>query len=318
VTADPLTLHALELLARGHGLYGGDHVNASLAEVPDHLRRCAGQLISVTINDGIGVAAQANSRAATGLRRGAAVESELAATLADARADHSLGRHGTRGVLDDARCDSIPAADTALGQREALRRMAARLHQQRQYLHRSHRQSHLLAQRLRRLAYLRWRNAFQVGRASPAAAIPLSAVRYEKSFAPGHIRQRIAVALDHLGITDLAARRNWLRGYQTLIARESGGRPSVVAPEPAELFGAPGGIQPDGHGLGFARGIAQMLPATFAQHHQRGTSTNIYDPVANICASMNYVIHRYGVSLNGENLAAVVQQADARRPPKGY
>ena len=47
-------------------------------------------------------------------------------------------------------------------------------------------------------------------------------------------------------------------------------------------------------------------------------STNIYDPVANICASMNYVIHRYGVSLNGENLAAVVQQADARRPPKGY
>jgi hypothetical protein len=30
------------------------------------------------------------------------------------------------------------------------------------------------------------------------------------------------------------------------------------------------------------------------------------------------VIHRYGVSLNGENLAALVQQADAHRPPKGY
>jgi SLT domain-containing protein len=315
VTADPMTLHALELLARGHGLYGGDHVDARLAEVPGQLRQRAEQLIGVTINDGMGAAAQANSRAATGLRRGAVVEREFAAALADARADHSLGQHGTRGVLDDARRDSIPAADTALGQREALRRMAVRLRQQRQYLRRSHRQSHLLAQRLRRLAYLRWRNASQVGRASPAAAVPLSAVRYEKSFAPGHVRQRIAVALDHLGITDPAARRNWLRGYQTLIARESGGRPSVVAPEPA---GVSGGMQPDGCGLGFARGIAQVTPATFAQHHQPGTSTNIYDPVANICASMNYVIHRYGVSLNGENLASVVQQADAHRSPKGY
>jgi SLT domain-containing protein len=77
-------------------------------------------------------------------------------------------------------------------------------------------------------------------------------------------------------------------------------------------------MQPDGRGLSLARGIAQVIPAAFAQHHQPGTSTNIYDPVANICASMNYVIHRYGVSLNGEHLASVVQQADAHRPPKGY
>jgi len=27
---------------------------------------------------------------------------------------------------------------------------------------------------------------------------------------------------------------------------------------------------------------------------------------------------RYGVSLNGENLAAMMQQAAAHRPPKGY
>jgi len=42
------------------------------------------------------------------------------------------------------------------------------------------------------------------------------------------------------------------------------------------------------------------------------------NPVPSICASMNYVIHNYGVSLNGENLVALVQQADAHRPPKGY
>jgi SLT domain-containing protein len=314
LTGDPLTLPALELLARVHHLYGGEYVDAGRAEAPEQLRRRAERLINVTTDHGVAAAAQASLRAATGLHRSAVAEVELAAALADARADHTLGQLGTRRVLDDARRDSTPAADTALGRREALWRLAARLRQQRQYLHRSHQYSHLLAQRLRRLAHLRRRHASQVHHASPTA-VPLSAVRYEKSFAPGHVRQRIAAALDHMGITEPAARRNWLRGYQTLIARESGGRPSVVAPEPATLSGC---IQPDGRGPGFARGIAQMIPATFAHYHQPGTSTNIYDPIANICASINYVIHRYGVSINGENLASVVQQADAHRPPEGY
>jgi SLT domain-containing protein len=70
--------------------------------------------------------------------------------------------------------------------------------------------------------------------------------------------------------------------------------------------------------LGYARGLTQTIPATFARFHQPGTSTDIYDPVANICASMNYVMHRYGVRLDGSNLVASVQQADARRPPRGY
>jgi hypothetical protein len=322
VTGDLLALRALELLARGHGLYGGepdgDHVDARLAEAPEQLGRRAERLIGVTTCDGMEAVVQSNLRAATGLHRIALAEGELATALADARADHALGRHGTRRVLDDARRDSIPAVETPLGQQEASRRMAARLRQQRQYLHRSHQNSQLLAQRVRRLAYLHRRHASRVRHASPAAAIPLSAVRYEKSFAPGHVRQRIAAALDHMGISNPAARRNWLRGYQTLIARESGGQPSVVALELANVSGVTGAMQPDGRGLGFARGIAQMIPATFARYHQPGTSTNIYDPVANICASMNYVINRYGVSLNGENLASAVQQADAHRPPKGY
>ncbi|EUA56704.1 hypothetical protein I553_8758 [Mycobacterium xenopi 4042] len=72
-----------------------------------------------------------------------------------------------------------------------------------------------------------------------AAAIPLAAVDYERSFTAGHIRQRIAEALDHMGITDPAARRNWLRGYETLIARESAGRASAVASEPATAVGPP-------------------------------------------------------------------------------
>jgi len=40
--------------------------------------------------------------------------------------------------------------------------------------------------------------------------------------------------------------------------------------------------------------------------------------VANIAASMKYVMDRYGVSPDGSNLAANVQQADPNRPPQGY
>lgn len=293
MTTDPLTHRAVELLALGHSLYGGGRLDAGLADAPEQLRQRAQKLAGVTTGEG--ATASVNLRLAAGLRRTAAADSELAGVLADAHTDHTLGRHATRRVLDDARADAAPAADTPLGRREALQRMATRLRRQRHHLHRSHQASQLLSRRLRRLAYLRRRHA------SVHAGIPLSAVRYEKAFTPGHVRQRIAAALDHMGITDPAARRNWMRGYETLIARESGGRPSA-----------------DGRGLGFARGIAQTTPATFAHYHQPGTSTNIYDPIANICASMNYVIHRYGVSRDGENLAAVVQQADAFRPPKGY
>ncbi|MCV7398556.1 transglycosylase SLT domain-containing protein [Mycobacterium fragae] len=274
MTVDPLTHHALQLLARGYNLYAGQRLHSGLADPPEQLRHRAERLTRVSGGEGMDAAARASLRTAAGLQRIAATDTQLAAVLASARADHTLGRQGTRRVLDDAHADPIPAADTPLGRQEALRRMAVRLRRQRQYVRRSQHNSHLLTRRIR-------------------------AIRYEKSFTPGHVRQRIAAALDRRGISDPAARRNWLRGYETLIARESGGRPDAVGP-------------------GSARGIAQTIPATFAHYHQPGTSTNIYDPVANICASMNYVIHRYGVSLSGDNLAALVQQADPHRPPKGY
>jgi SLT domain-containing protein len=271
---------AVELLARGHSLYGAGYFEPGIGDAPEQLCERADRLN------------ESRRQMAARLRGSAAADNDFAAALAAAHSEHAAGRRGSGRILDEARSDSMPAADTPLGRQEALARMAARLRQQRHYLHRSHHSSHVLARRLRRRAYPR--------RYTSAAAVPVRAVHYEKAYAAGHVRQRIAAALDHLGITDPAARRNWMRGYETLIARESGGRPSAV--------------QPDGRRLG----IAQTIPATFARYHQPGTSTNIYDPVANICASMSYVIDRYGVHRNGDNLAAMVQQADAHRPPKGY
>lgn len=314
MTTDPLTQRALDVLTRGHHLYAADHIVARSADTPERLPDHADRLVRVTARAGTGSAAATTHRLAADLRRAAAVDTEFQAVLAGARSDREHGRRATRAVLNDALADAAPAADTALGRREALRRMAARLRTQRRHIHRSRRHSELLARRMRQLTYPH-RQHRRSRRTSVAHAIPETAVRYHRSQASGHVRGRIAQALDHLGITDPAARRHWLRGYDTLIARESGGRASAVASAPATV---PGPIQPDGHRLGYARGITQTIPATFAHYHQPGTSNNIYDPVANICASMNYVMHRYGVTADGANLAALVQQADRSRAPKGY
>ncbi|MEU6769712.1 LysM peptidoglycan-binding domain-containing protein [Streptomyces sp. NPDC046759] len=41
-------------------------------------------------------------------------------------------------------------------------------------------------------------------------------------------------------------------------------------------------------------GLLQVIQSTFNAYHVAGTSTDIYDPVANITAACNYAYHRYG------------------------
>ncbi|MDX3132051.1 hypothetical protein PV367_20145 [Streptomyces europaeiscabiei] len=45
---------------------------------------------------------------------------------------------------------------------------------------------------------------------------------------------------------------------------------------------------------------------------------NIYDPVACIAATMRYVRSRYGVAIDGSDLAGLVKQFDPNRPPVRY
>jgi hypothetical protein len=316
VTSDPLRRRALQLLTEGHNLYGfADRADAGPAQSPVELESQAAALKRRAASDGIDSSARPQiARLTAALFSTAGTDSELNTVRSDAGSGHRLGRRATGSILDDARDDLAPAADTPLGRRETLRRMATRFRRQHHHIDRSQRLAHALARRTAQLNYPHRRHTSGSGHPR-SRSLQLRAVRYEKSHRRGHVRTQIAEALDRLGIADPAARHNWIRGYETLVARESGGRPSAVASEPAT---APGPAQPDGHGRGYARGLTQTIPATFARFHQPGTSTNIYDPVANICASMNYVMHRYGVSLDGTNLVALVQQADARRPPKGY
>jgi SLT domain-containing protein len=43
-----------------------------------------------------------------------------------------------------------------------------------------------------------------------------------------------------------------------------------------------------------SKGLLQVIDPTFRAFHVPGTSTDIYDPVANIAAACNYAAKRYG------------------------
>jgi hypothetical protein len=155
--------------------------------------------------------------------------------------------------------------------------------------------------------------------ASSAAKIPVG----EVSFAgrgtfpkgPAAMSQAIDAALDARGVTDPVARKRWHDGYMTLTGRESGHNATVVNVGDSNAHGAQ---MSDGAPANSSRGPAQCIPGTFAAYHQPGTSTSIYEPVANIAASMNYVMDRHGVSPDGSNLAARVAQANPNAAGAGY
>lgn len=128
----------------------------------------------------------------------------------------------------------------------------------------------------------------------------------------GYIEQACAV----LGITGSAV-QNWVTGGDTMASRESASNSPQWQVNTTDS-NAVGAIQSDGAPFQCSRGVAQCIPQTFAQYHAAGTSYKIYDPVASFAASFQYVMARYGVSKDGSNLAANVQQFDPSRSPQGY
>lgn len=132
---------------------------------------------------------------------------------------------------------------------------------------------------------------------------------------PGTVTAAIEEALDVLGITDPEARQHWREGYQTLIRRESSFDPHAINNSDSNAVGP---IMADGGHAGSSRGLAQVIPSTFRAYHVAGTSNDIFDPVANIAASMNYVMHRYHVSPTGQDLAHKVAQANPHSAGGGY
>ncbi|WP_157107469.1 transglycosylase SLT domain-containing protein, partial [Nocardia grenadensis] len=92
---------------------------------------------------------------------------------------------------------------------------------------------------------------------------------------------------------------SWLRGMNTLIERESGWNAGAVNNwDSNAAAGTPSG------------GLAQVIGPTFESHKAPGYD-NLFDPVSNVAASVNYIKSRYG-SIHA------VQQANANMPPRGY
>ena len=147
---------------------------------------------------------------------------------------------------------------------------------------------------------------------TPAAAVSVHDVDYSQYDGGGNIDTWIAEACLAAG---LPQNDFWMQGYKTLCDRESSHRPNAINGTDSNAHGPMVG---NGFPQGCSRGVAQCIPSTFATYHVPRTAKSIYDPVANIAASMKYVCHRYHVSEDGSDLAAKVQQADKDRPPKGY
>jgi hypothetical protein len=142
--------------------------------------------------------------------------------------------------------------------------------------------------------------------------ITLKDVVYDRRH-DGSTDAAITEALRLLGIAD--TKRYWRKGIITAATRESSRDWRAVNGWDSNAHGP---RQADGYPLYCSRGVMQVIPQTFVKYWEPGTSTNIYDGVANIVASMKYVMAVYGVARDGHNLAAKVQQFDATRHPRGY
>lgn len=282
---DPLRMQAVAALSRGHELFAGAPTRDPLGAPTARPRTTSPSTLPAAV--------VARSGALTHrLERSGDADRALRTVLAAARADHAHGRAATGTVLDAALADAAPAADTPLGRREAMARMAARLRTQHRHISRSRRRARLLALRLRRLHYRRRRPAAGPTNQPGGRPAVLAAIRK---------------ALDIKGIHDPAARARWERGMDLVARRESNYNAGAVNDWDANAArGTP------------SKGAWQFIEPTFAAYHQRGTSRDIHNLVAQACAFINYAMGRYGVAADASNLADRIQQADPRRSPKGY
>lgn len=278
---DPLTMHAVAALARGHGLFASEATAARVDNTQQH-----GEVRTEGLPD---AAARRSTKTLNELRRSTDTDRTLARIMAMAHQDHAQARAATRAVLDDATTD-LSTADTPMARREAMARMAGRLRAQRRHILNSRRRARLLALRLRRLRY-RQRRKMRGDQGSGRPAV-VAAIRK---------------ALDIKGIHDPAARARWERGMDLVARRESDYNANAVNDWDSNAArGTP------------SKGAWQFIAPTFAAYHQPGTSRDIHNLVAQACAFINYAMGRYGVAPDASNLADLIQQADPRRSPKGY
>jgi len=99
---------------------------------------------------------------------------------------------------------------------------------------------------------------------------------------PGNVQSWIAQAIALTGVPG-----SWAGPLATIAMNESGGNPNAVNNWDVNAKnGDP------------SRGIMQTIGATFAAYALPGHNTNIFDPVSNIAAAVEYIVSRYGTVFN--------------------
>ncbi|GAA4798287.1 transglycosylase SLT domain-containing protein [Streptomyces ziwulingensis] len=97
---------------------------------------------------------------------------------------------------------------------------------------------------------------------------------------PNNLNGWITEALDIMKDKGIPGSYN---GLHKNIIRESSGNPKAINDwDVNAVNGVP------------SKGLLQVIPPTFEAYHVKGTSWNIYDPVANITAAANYAADKYG------------------------
>jgi SLT domain-containing protein len=119
------------------------------------------------------------------------------------------------------------------------------------------------------------RGAAEQPRQSAEAAEPAAAPVYPDTL-DGWIRESLAVMAEH-GIPGT------YDGLYRNIIRESSGDPNAINLWDINAQNGTPSI-----------GLLQVIQPTFDAYHVPGTSFDIYDPVANLCAAANYAADRYG------------------------
>ena len=111
-------------------------------------------------------------------------------------------------------------------------------------------------------------------------------------------------ALDIRGIEDSELREKWTQVLTLIGENESTSAPNAVNTWDKNYHGKE---MSDGFKYHASRGWLQLVPDTFAQYHQPGTSDAIYDPVAQASAAIKYIEARHNVYSNGVGLDTFYQ-----------
>jgi SLT domain-containing protein/phage-related protein len=93
----------------------------------------------------------------------------------------------------------------------------------------------------------------------------------------------IDTALAAVGVPPPGTLADWESGMDLIVTNESGWNANAINNWDSN---AAAGIP--------SQGLAQVIPPTFSAYHVAGTSDNILDPIANLAAAINYIVHVYG------------------------